>query len=209
MKCLLLILFLSFYVTAEAQPTKRLYTQSENERILKLLDSTQNELVKVVNALSDSQFFYHINSETWSANDIIEHLGLIDEGYIREMWFTLSQPVFPASYVDSTKGGDEKAIAYATQPEKGTARGTNLPSNRYCDKQTCIRIFSEATELVKEFYTANAAKDLRRYYVFRMGSNGVRTIRDVHQLGLLLVAHRIRHTNQLKRIMEDPKFPRR
>lgn len=206
MKHLLLILSLGLSLTLSAQQARRLYTKSENERILKLLDSTQNELLKLVNTLSDSQFFYHIDAETWSANDIVEHLGLIDEGYVREMWFTLSQPAFPNGYTDSTKGGDEKAIAYATQPEKGTARGTNLPRSRYCNKQTCIRIFSEATDLAKEFYTANAAKDLRRYYVFRMDGNGVRTIRDLHQLGLLLVAHRIRHTNQLKRIMEDPKF---
>jgi hypothetical protein len=208
MKHLLLILSFSFSVTLSAQHARRLYTKSENERILKLLDSTQNELLKLVNTLPDSQFFYHIDAETWSANDIVEHLGLIDEGYVREMWFTLSQPAFPTSYVDSTKGGDEKAIAYATQPEKGTARGTNLPRNRYCDKETCVRIFSEATDLAKEFYTANAAKDLRRYYVFRMDGNGVRTIRDLHQLGLLLVAHRIRHTNQLRKIMEDARFPR-
>jgi hypothetical protein len=207
MKHLLLIFSFSFSVTLSAQHARRLYTKSENERILKLLDS-QKELLKLVNTLPDSQFFYHIDAETWSANDIVEHLGLIDEGYVREMWFTLSQPAFPNSYVDSTKGGDEKAIAYATQPEKGTARGTNLPRNRYCNKETCVRIFSEATDLAKEFYAANAAKDLRRYYVFRMDGNGVRTIRDLHQLGLLLVAHRIRHTNQLRKIIEDARFPR-
>jgi uncharacterized damage-inducible protein DinB len=174
----------------------------------KLLDSTHNEVLKAVNSLSDSQFFYHIDADTWSANDIVEHLGLIDEGYVRELWFTLSQPGFTANYADSTKGGDEKALAYATQPEKGKARGTNLPRNRYCDKQTCLRIFSEANDLAKEFYTVNAAKDLRRYFVFRLDGNGARTVRDDHQLGLLLVAHRIRHTEQLKRIMVDARFPR-
>lgn len=172
-----------------------------------MLDSTHRELLKVVASMTDDQFTYHIDTATWSANDIVEHLGLIDEGYVRELWFSLSQPTFPASYADSTKGGDEKAIAYAYQPEKGKARGTNLPRNRYCDKQTCIRIFIEANELAKEFFTTNATKDLRRYFIFRVDSKGVRSIRDVHQLGLLLVAHRIRHINQLKKIIADAKFP--
>ena len=175
--------------------------------MLRLLDSTHSELLRVVNSLTDSQFFYHIDTSIWSANDIVEHLGLIDEGYVRELWFTLAQPDFPASYVDSTKGGDEKALAYATQPEKGKARGTNLPRNRYCSKQTCVRIFTEANELAKEFFTSNASKDLRRYFVFRKDSKGVRTIRDAHQLGLILVAHRMRHTDQLKRIVADSRFP--
>jgi hypothetical protein len=110
--------------------------------------------------------------------------------------------------VDSTKGGDEKALAYATQPEKGKARGTNLPRNRYCNKETCVRIFTEANDLAKEFFKVNASKDLRRYFIFRMDSKGVRTARDVHQLGLLLVAHRMRHIDQLKRIIADSGFPK-
>jgi len=190
-----------------AQPPKRLYTDSENKKILRLLDSTHNELLTVVNALKESQFFYRIDSNSWSANDIVEHLGLIDEGYVRELWFSLGQPVFPESYTDSTKGGDEKALAYATQPEKGKARGTNLPRNRYCSKQVCVRIFSETNDLAKEFFTVNASKDLRRYFVFRMDGKGVRTIRDCHQLGLLLVAHRMRHIDQLKKIIADARFP--
>jgi hypothetical protein len=206
MKYLLLIFFLTCSVMLTAQSAKRLYTNPEHEKMLKLLDSTHNELLKLVHSLKDAQFFYHVDTATWSANDIVEHLGLIDEGYVRELWFTLAQPGFPPSYADSTKGGDEQALAYATQPEKGKARGTNLPSNRYCNKQTCVRIFTEANELAKQFFTVNASKDLRRYFIFRMDSKGVRTIKDVHQLGLLLVAHRMRHIDQLKRIMADPRF---
>lgn len=206
MKYLLLILFFTCSVTLTAQTAKRLYTNLEHEKMLRLLDSTHNELLSLVNSITDSQFFYHIDTATWSANDILEHLGLIDEGYVRELWFTLAQPNFPANYVDSTKGGDEKALAYATQPEKGKARGTNLPRNRYCNKQTCVRIFTEANELAKQFFAANGSKDLRRYFVFRIDGKGVRSIKDAYQLGLLLVAHRMRHTDQLKRIIADSRF---
>jgi hypothetical protein len=208
MKYLTLILALGFSIALTAQPTKRLYTNWENTRMMTLMDSTHTELVKVVNTLTDSQFFYRIDTDTWSANDIVEHLGLIDEGYVRELWFSLSQPAFPVNYVDSTKGGDEKALAYANQPEKGKARGTNLPRNRYCDKETCVRIFSEANDLAKQFFTENATKDLRRYFIFRVDSKGARTVRDTHQLGLLLVAHRMRHIDQLKKIISDSRFPK-
>ncbi|MGC4099779.1 DinB family protein [Ferruginibacter sp.] len=206
MKYALLVFLFGCSLSLAAQQ-KRLYTTAEQERILKLLDSTHDELVKVVSSLKEAQFFFHVDSITWSANDIVEHLGLIDEGYVRELWFTLAQPSFPESYLDSVKGGDEAALAYATQPEKGKARGTNLPRNRYCNKQTCVRVFSEANDLAKEFFTANASKDLRRYFIFRM-SNGVRTYKDAYQLGLLLVAHRMRHITQLKKIMADARFPK-
>jgi hypothetical protein len=206
MKYLTLIIVLCLSMVLVAQPTKRLYTDLENTRMMTLLDSTHNELLKVVHRLTESQFFYRIDTTTWSANDIVEHLGLIDEGYVRELWFTLSQPDLPASYVDSTKGGDEKALAYANQPEKGKARGTNLPRNRYCDKQTCVRIFTEANDLAKQFFRINGTKDLRRYFIFRVDSKGVRTIRDDYQLGLLLVAHRMRHIDQLKKIIADSRF---
>lgn len=208
MKYINLFAFLSLSVIASAQPIKRLYTEVENKRILFLLDSTQNELLKITTPLSETQFFYRADSASWSVNDIVEHLGLIDEGYVRELWFTLSQPAFPESYTDSTRGGDEKAMAYATQPEKGKARGTNLPRNRYCNKETCVRIFKDATELAKEFFTVNRSKDLRRYFIFRLDSKGVRTIRDDYQLALLLIAHRIRHIEQMKRAIADINFPK-
>lgn len=206
MKYCLVLVLLACSTLLSAQSSKRLYTQAENEKMLKLLDSTQNELVRLTATLKESQFFYHLDSNTWSANDIVEHLGLIDEGYVREMWFSLAQPRFSENYTDSTKGGDELALAYATQPEKGKARGTNLPRNRYCDKETCLRIFTGANELAKEFYKVNAAKDLRRFFIFRVSGSGVRTIRDIHQLGLLLVAHRIRHIDQMKKIIADSRF---
>lgn len=208
MKYLIVIFIFGFSNTLHAQPATRLYTDTENARMIKLLDSTHGELLKIVKPLTESQFFYRLDTATWSVNDIVEHLGLIDEGYVRELWFTLSQPVFPANYVDSAKGGDEKALAYATQPEKGKARGTNLPRNRYCNKTTCVRIFTETNDLVQQFFSANANKDLRRYFIFRVDSKGVRTVKDVHQQGLLLVAHRMRHIEQIKRIIADDRFPK-
>jgi hypothetical protein len=208
MRYFTLIFVLVLSTAVVAQPEKRLYTNEENARMMTLLDSTHSELLKVVEKLTDAQFYLHIDTATWSANDIVEHLGLIDEGYVRELWFSLSQPAFPANYVDSTQGGDEKALAYATLPEKGKARGTNLPRNRYCNKETCVRIFTEANELAKEFYKVNAPKDLRRFFIFRLDSKGTRTVKDVHQLGLLLVAHRVRHINQIKRIIADARFPK-
>lgn len=208
MKNLLFIFLLGCSLTIAAQIPKRLYTQSDNEKMLKLLDSTQRELLRVVHSLSDTQFYFHIDKETWSANDIAEHIGLVDEGYLRELWFCLAQPAFPESYADSTKGGDEKALAYATEPEKTKARGTNLPRNRFCNKETCVRIFTETNDMAIDFFTKNASADLRRFYIFRNDNKGGRNIKDAYQFGLLLVAHRIRHTNQLKKIIADSRFPK-
>ncbi len=98
MKNILFIFLFGFSLALPAQPTKRLYTQSENEKMLKFLDSTQRELLGIVQSLSDTQFYFHIDKETWSANDIVEHIGLVDEGYLRELWFCLAQPAFPESY---------------------------------------------------------------------------------------------------------------
>lgn len=208
MKYLFLIFFISFSLAMKAQTTKRLYTSLDNTRMITLLDSTHDELIKIVLSLTSDQFSWHIDTATWSANEILEHLSLIDEGYTRELWFTLAQPTFPADYTDSVKGGDEKAWAYAYQPEKGKAKGTNIPRNRYCNKETCVRIFTEANVLAKEFFSVNADKDLRRYFIFRIDSQGIRSTRDIHQQGLLLIAHRIRHIAQLKRIIADARFPK-
>ncbi|RZM06459.1 MAG: hypothetical protein EOO88_53360, partial [Pedobacter sp.] len=86
MRILAILFFLVFYTSVSAQQSNRVYTEAESKRILFLLDSTHGELLKLSQALTDSQFFYHVDTDTWSGNDIVEHLGLIDEGYVRELW---------------------------------------------------------------------------------------------------------------------------
>lgn len=191
-----------------AQPTPGTWTQADKAEIMTTLETSRNELLGLVSKLSDKQFFYRPTEQAWSANDIVEHLGLIEEGYVREFWWALAQPALPGSYSDSTKGGDDRAKAYATTPEKSKARGTNLPLNRFCTKATCIHIFNTARNQSVDFFTQNAGLNMRRYFIFRKGSSGKRDIRDLHQQALWMIAHTVRHTNQLRQLLTDSKFPK-
>ncbi len=205
MKNLIIICLILLPALGNAQT--KLYTEQEHKKLLADLATSKQELLNAVKNLSETQFRFRPDSKTWSANDIVEHLGLVEEGYVRELWFSLAQPRYSDAYLDSTKGGDERAIAYATSETKGEARGTNLPRNRFCDKATCVRIFAETDDLVADFYVKNEKSDLRRIYIFRGKANGAHEVRDLHQFGLWLLAHRIRHTHQLKRVLADPAFP--
>ena len=191
-----------------AQTPLKQWTQEEKTSTLRALDSTLETLRVLVDPLSEKQFFYRLDSNTWSVNDVIEHLGLIEEGYVREYWWAMAQPEMPASYQDSTKRGDEKAIAYATDTTKGHARGTNLPLNRYCNKETCWRVFTTNRSLSKDFFIRNSALNMRAYYVFRKDASGKRDIRDLHQQALWMISHCIRHSEQIRRIINDPRFPK-
>jgi hypothetical protein len=64
MKYRILIFLLGFSIVLTAQQSKRFYTDSENRRMMTLLDSTHNELLKVVKSLTGPQFFYHIDTAT-------------------------------------------------------------------------------------------------------------------------------------------------
>lgn len=202
-----LLLYLQFPSSVHAQTPVKQWTPEEKTSTLRALDSTLEMLSALIAPLSERQFFYRPDSNTWSVNDVIEHLGLIEEGYVREFWWATSQPEMPASYQDSTKGGDEKAIAYATDTTKGHARGTNLPLNRYCNKETCWRVFTTNRSLSKDFFIRNAALNMRAYYVFRKDASGKRDIRDLHQQALWMISHCIRHSQQIRSIIHDPRFP--
>jgi hypothetical protein len=205
---LYLILSVTFSNSLKAQTPLKKWTIEERNSTMQSLDSTLETLRNLISPLSEKQFFYRLDSNTWSVNDIIEHLGLIEEGYVREFWWATSQPEMPGSYQDSTKGGDEKAIAYATDPTKGHARGTNLPLKRYCDKQTCWRVFATTRSLSKDFFVRNSALNMRAYYVFRKDVTGKRDIRDLHQQALWMISHCIRHGEQIRQILNDSRFPR-
>jgi hypothetical protein len=184
------------------------WSEADKKEIFTTLEQSRRELLNVVKPLSEKQFFYRLDDKSWSANDIVEHLGLIEEGYVREFWWALAQPEMPATYRDSTAGADQRMRDYATAPGKSEARGTNLPLNRYATKDVCVRIFNIARDQSIDFFTKNAGIDMRSYYVFRKNARGKRDIRDLHQNALMMIAHTIRHTNQLKRIITDPRFPK-
>jgi uncharacterized damage-inducible protein DinB len=202
-------LFVAFAGSLLAQPQAKTAAWSEDDRreVMTALETTRQDLVALVRPLSEKQFFHRVEATGWSANDIVEHLGLIEEGYVREFWWALSQPPMPASYREAAAGNDQKMRDYATSPTKTEARGTNLPLNRYASKEVCVRIFNNARDLSVEFFTKNAKEDLRGFFIFRKDSSGKREVRDLHQQALLMLAHTIRHTNQLRRLLADPRFP--
>lgn len=191
---------------ATAQTPGSHWSEVDKQIVMTALETSRQELLAAVKPLTEKQFFFRPDAKTWSPNDIVEHLGLIEEGYIREFWWALAQPPMPASYRDSTAGGDQRANAYATAPQKSEARGTNLPHNRFCSKETCLNIFTIARDQSVEFFIKNGGLDMRGYYVFRKGGSGRRDIRDLHQQALWMIAHTVRHTNQLKQVVADPGF---
>lgn len=193
--------------SAQAQPANAVWSAEDRREVMTALEATRKDLLDLIKPLSERQFFHRVGATGWSANDIVEHLGLVEEGYVREFWWALSQPPMPASYREATAGNDQKMRDYATSPEKSPARGTNLPLNRYASKEVCVRIFNNARDLSVEFFTKNSQEDLRGYFIFRKNSAGKREVRDLHQQALLMIAHTIRHTNQLRQLLADPRFP--
>lgn len=204
-KCCLIVCIC--FASAVSGQTKG-WTAVEKQEIMQSLDSTRQVLLALVAPLSEKQFYYHLDSNAWSVNDVLEHIGLTEEGYVREFWWAIAQPRMPSSYQDSTMGGDAKARDYATDPQKGQARGTNLPLQRYCDKNTCVRVFNTVRNLSIDFFTQNAAVNMRSFYVFRKGAGGKTEIRDLHQQALWMLSHCTRHTSQIRRIIADPHFPK-
>lgn len=199
---------LLFSTISEAQTPAQRWTDTDKQTIMTALEKSRQDLLAAVKPLTEKQFFFRPDAKTWSPNDIVEHLGLIEEGYVREFWWALAQPTMPTSYRDSTAGGDQRANAYATAPQKSEARGTNLPHNRYCTKETGVRIFTIARDQSVDFFTKNGGLDMRGYYVFRKSGSGKRDFRDLHQQALWMIAHTVRHTNQLKQVLADPGFPK-
>ncbi|KAA9352715.1 DinB family protein [Larkinella humicola] len=204
----LVVMFLLWSENVLAQKPGERWSETDKNEIMTMLEQSRQELLNTVKPLTEKQFFYRLDEKSWSANDIVEHLGLIEEGYVREFWWALAQPTMPVSYRDSTAGADQRIRDYATSPNKSEARGTNLPLQRYTSKETCVRIFNTARDQSVEFFTKNATVDMRSFYVFRKSGSGKREIRDLHQNALMMIAHTVRHTNQLKQILTDPRFPK-
>jgi len=77
---LLLLTAFACATSAQAQPANAVWSAEDRHEVMTALETTRKDLLDLVKPLSERQFFHRLDATGWSANDIVEHLGLIEEG---------------------------------------------------------------------------------------------------------------------------------
>ncbi len=193
------------YTPAPVTATHIWTSQERSALIRRLMDSRQlllNELADV----SEAQWNFKSAPGKWSIAEVVEHLGLQQDAYYRELSVVTMLPPMP-QYRDQVKDLDEKILNYANQEKKDLAPWMLEPMGRWNSKEKAVGQFVRSHGKIIEFILETKA-DFRSHFTFRKYSDGsLWNIRDLHQLMLTNVAHTERHVNQIRTIKKLGAYP--
>jgi hypothetical protein len=192
------VLFLAF--TSAAADAQTL-SQADQDRALKYLESTKDNIIASTRGLSDAQWNFKPSPFRWSVAQVMEHIAA-SEDFLRGI---VEQQVLkaPAPPDRDIKQLDEKVLA--TIPDravKASAPPPLRPTNRYGSPDAALKHFLESRAKTVELLKTR--DDLRAHAVDTALGGKL----DAYEWLLVIAAHSERHTRQLNEVKADPKFPK-
>jgi uncharacterized damage-inducible protein DinB len=163
-----------------------------NAYVISQLESTRDNLINLLNSINDRQFIKTNNKNEWNVIQIVEHLCLIEEAYMREFLLCLHFP-------DNTTAMDLKLEKYEF-PKKMKAKEAYEPIGRFSTKEIAIEVFSKDRQLFID-QVKNCDTDLKTKFTYR----NQKVFQSLHDMIITNCEHTTRHTKQIEVLMTKKK----
>lgn len=177
-------------------------TEKERKDALELLKSTQAQLEKSVQGLSDAQLNFKANDSSWSVDGCVKHIAISEKMLWGAVEEALKKPA-DASKRANIKVTDEQLVGFM---ENRTTKLKTMDPMK--PENTSFKSTTEALASIKESrkkiidFVSSTQEDLRNHVVdLPFGSY------DVYQMVLLIGSHSNRHTQQLEEVKAAAGFP--
>jgi hypothetical protein len=172
-------------------------TAGERQRLLAHFEMTESWLVSETEGLSNAQLTFRMTPETWSIQDVTEHLAIAEPQYWQQVQDSLKQPIGYKS--EST---DAAILWYGIdRTNRQTTGEARVPKGKYERAARSLAEFRKLRATMMEF-ARSTQEDLRARQL--QGGN-----MDVYQWLLMISTHSQRHILQIREIKAHASFPRR
>jgi hypothetical protein len=172
-------------------------TAGDRQRLVAHLEMTEAWLESELTGLSEAQLAWRPSAEAWSVKDVVEHLGIAEPQYWKQLQDSLKTPA--TNY--KPEATDAAILWYGIDRTNRTKTGeARVPDGR----------FKSATEALSSFRKLRAtmleqAQTSQEDYRGRKLTDGNM---DVYQWFLMISSHSQRHILQIREVKADPKFPK-
>lgn len=202
---LLQLLLVSCSAPSSSNSSTRTWSSNDRAFLATHLQTSLETIMSAIDPLTEEQWSWQPDSNTWSIALVVEHLITHEELFYREVR-VLSNLPSPPSVENAAFASDEAIMSYQdiTDQNRGEAPSYLTPRGRWCKKSTALESYQDSRRAMIDFVNTTAA-NLRTYYT--KSGRGPTTYRDLHQLLLISIAHTLRHAQQIKTIIEYPGFP--
>jgi len=200
-------LSLSCSAPSSSNSNTRIWSSDDRDFLTTHLQTSLDAIISAVDTITEEQWNWQPDSNTWSIALVVEHLITHEELFYREVRVLSNLPSLPS--VENTAFAiDEAIMSYQdiTDQNRGEAPSYLVPKGRWCKKSTALESYLDSRQAMIEFASTTAV-NLRSYYT--KSGRGPTTYRDLHQLLLISVAHTHRHAKQIRSLLDHPEFPKR
>jgi DinB superfamily len=172
-------------------------TAGERQRVLAHFEMTEAWLASETTGLSTAQLTFRMTPDSWSIQDVVEHLAIAEPQYWQQVQDSLTQPVGYKS--NST---DAAILWYGidrtNRQKTGEAR---VPKGKYDNVGQSLADFRKLRGTITEF-AKSTQEDLRG----RQLKDGDM---DVYQWLLMISTHSQRHILQIREVKAHGSYPRK
>jgi hypothetical protein len=173
-------------------------TPGERQRLVAHLEMTEAWLASEVAGLSDAQLTFRSSPTTWSVKDVVEHLGIAEPQYWKQVEDSLKTPVTG----DTPEATDAGILWYGIdRTNRATTGEARVPDGRFATTAEALASFRALRRTMLETARTSQA-DLR-------GRRLIDGNMDVYQWFLMISTHAQRHILQIREVKAHPDWPRR
>ncbi|HMG09347.1 MAG TPA: DinB family protein [Mucilaginibacter sp.] len=177
-------------------------TDEERRYAFNLLKETKEDLLKKVKDLTPKQLNFKADEGSWSVAECVEHIAISENNIFGFAQTGLKGPADPSKR-NEVKMTDEAVVRMISdRTNKVKTQEAFEPTGKFGSFEATISEFVTRRESNID-YMKTTSDDLRNHYNdFPFGKI------DTYQTILFMAAHSKRHTDQIKEVMNNPKFPK-
>lgn len=195
----ILIPFLILFIQCTTTPNTELSAE-ERDFAINELNSSKDNLLSVINDLSEAQFNYKSNESSWSIAQCAEHITIFENQVFEILEESLELPANPERREGVKNTDKELMVLIIDRTEKAITQEDLEPNGKYGDHNSTIIEFG-AKRKMHINYIKTTKDDLRNHF---MAFGAV----DAYQIFLYMSAHTERHIMQIEEIKNDTNFPK-
>lgn len=191
-----LILFINCSITSNTE-----LSAEDRDFAINELNTSKDNLLSVINGLSEAQLNYKSNESSWSIAQCTEHITIFENQVFEILEESLELPANPERR-EGLKNTDEELMAKIIDrtTNKTETQEDLEPNGKYGNHNSTIKEFG-AKRKKHINYIKTTKDDLRNHFT------GFGTI-DTYQIFLYMSAHTERHILQIKEIKNNTNFPK-
>jgi hypothetical protein len=171
-------------------------TDGERQRLLAHLEMTEQWLVKEIDGLSPAQLSFQMMPDSWSIQEVVEHLAIAEPQYWQQVQDSLAQPIAYKS-----EATDAAILWYGIDRTNRSRTGeARVPKGKYATARESLADFRKLRATITQ-YARSSQDDVRGRQL--KGGN-----MDVYQWLLMISSHSQRHILQIHEIKGHANYPR-